>query len=289
LTNPVQIDLQTRHWPSAIRFVNCPELAQSVFELMQGWGAGLVPADGSGEAFLTIERKRKYFHWESQEVLKSYTWAHEPPRSTMGALCEIHYELSDWFVERNPGYFCLHCAGVRFGDGVVIFPSDQRAGKSVLSIQLAQYGHELYGDDVVAIEPDTIDAYALGLLPRLRRPFPENLGKGFEAFVSARPGAENHQFRYVGLKGLELAPLGRTAPIKGFVMLERVAERPAMIEQVSQGEMLARLIRKNFATDMPVTQIFDRLKKLTSQTECLRLRYSTGEGAISALRARFGG
>jgi hypothetical protein len=284
----IKLDLKTLQLPNPLRFVNCPDLADDVFALMRGWGQTLDAAIDTVAPFLTVERKHTRFHWHSEQVLQSYTWAQHPPRSTMTALVEIHYELSDWFVERNPGYFCLHCAGVRFGDGVVIFPSDQRAGKSVLSMQLAQRGHELFGDDVVAIEPKKLDAYALGLLPRLRRPFPESLGKEFEAFIAARPGPENHQYRYVGLEENELARLGVTAPIKGLVLLERVDSGPALIESVSQGEMLARLIRKNFATDMPVTHIFDRLKKLTEQTECIRLRYSSGQSAIEALGARFG-
>lgn len=282
------LDLITPQLPGVIRFENSPELARAVLALLRGWRAELLASDGQAERFLTIARRRSRFHWESEQALMSYTWKRHPPRSVMGALCEIHYELSEWFVERNPGFFCLHCAGVRIGDGIVIFPSDQRAGKSVLSMQFAQRGHELFGDDVVAIEPVTLRAYALGLLPRLRVPFPAGLGSGFEKFVAARPGMENHQYRYVGLRGSEHAPLGRTAPITGFVLLERTESGPAVLEPVSQGETLARLIRKNFATDMPVTHIFERLKKITGAAQRWRLRYSDGESAIAALCERFG-
>jgi hypothetical protein len=287
LIHPPVLDLGTPHLPAAVRFNNCPELASAVLALLRGWDAGL-SEPGPQTPFLTITRKRARYHWDSDIALKSYTWARHAPRSVMSALCEIHYELSDWFVEDNPGFFCLHCAGVRIGGGVVIFPSDQRAGKSVLSMQFAQRGHELFGDDVVAIEPKSLNAYALGLLPRLRVPFPENLGGGFRAFVAARPGPENHQYRYVGLRGAEHAPLGRTAPITGFVLLERMESGPAVLEPVSQGETLARLIRKNFATNMPVTQIFERLKSLTGVAQRWRLRYSDGDSAIAALRERFG-
>jgi hypothetical protein len=271
-----------------MRFVNCPDLAKAVFALMRHWGVEIDPSTASQKPFLTIERKRKRFHWNSEDVLQPYSWKQHNPRSVMDALSEIHYELSDWFVECNAGYFCLHCAGVRFGGGIVIFPSDQRAGKSVLSMQCVLRGHELFGDDVVAIEPDTLHAFALGLLPRLRLPFADNVGKKFEAFVAARPGPEDRQYRYVGLGEQELAGFGRTAPISGFVLLERIADGPAVLEPVTKGETLARLIRKNFATDMPVTRIFDKLRDITMQAECLRLRYSNGESAIKLLRQKFG-
>lgn len=281
------LDLVTPRLPGVVRFRNCPELARDALALLRGWDAELTVPE-TADPFLTITRKRSRFHWDSDIALMSYTWARNAPRSVMGALCEIHYELSDWFVEDNPGFFCLHCAGVRFGDGVVMFPSDQRAGKSVLAMQLAQRGHELFGDDVVAIEPHSLHAYALGLLPRLRVPFPASAGSGFSEFVAERPGPQSHQYRYVGLRAGEHAPLGRTAPIKGFVLLERMETGPAILEPVSQGETLARLIRKNFATNMPVTRIFDRMKTITGAAQRWRLRYSDGESAIAALRERFG-
>lgn len=288
MTHPHVLDLLTPRLPGPLRFNNCPELAQHTLALLRGWDALLSEPDAAASPFLTIRHKRDRFQWESESVLKSYTWARHAPRSVMGALCEIHYEWSDWFVERNPGYFCLHCAGVRIGDGVVIFPSDQRAGKSVLAMQFARRGYELFGDDVVAIEPKTLEASALGLLPRLRVPHPPRLGQGFEKFVAQRPGFANHQYRYVGLRDSELAPLGSTAPIKGFVLLERLESGPSALEPVGQGETLARLIRKNFSRNMPVTRIFNSLRTITAGTQRLRLRYASGEAAIDALIERFG-
>lgn len=283
------LQLTTPILPGPIRFKNCADLAHDTLALLRGWQAVLAVPEGRREPFLGITRKRSRFHWESKKALMPYTWARHKPRNPMGVLCEIHYELSDWFVELNPGYFCLHCAGVRIGRGIVIFPSDQRSGKSVLTIQFAERGHEIFGDDVVAITPRTLEAYSLGLLPRLRLPYPQNVDESFVSFINARPGPCSERYWYVALRDGELAPLGRTAPIKGFVLLERLSEGEAALEPISQGEVLKHVIRKNFATDTPVLTIFNRLKRLTGETRRYRLRYSNGSDAIALLCREFGG
>jgi hypothetical protein len=217
-----------------------------------------------------------------------YRWTRRPPHTTFSALCDIHYELSEWFVRENPGYFCLHCGAVRIGDGVVVFPSDQKAGKSVLTMQFAQAGHEVFGDDVLAIAPKTHDAVALGLLPRMRLPLPETAGSAFADFVAQRRGPVGGHYQYMALRESEFAPFGKRAPILGFVLLERQPDGGASIEAVSQGEILKHVIRKNFATDIPALRIFNRLKSLTGRVRRFRLSYSRGADAIALLTREFG-
>jgi hypothetical protein len=127
----------------------------------------------------------------------------------------------------------------------------------------------------VAIKSRTLEAYSLGLLPRLRLPFPDNVDKNFANFVIARPGPSSERYWYVNLQDGELASLGRTASIKRFVLLERSIEGEAMLEPISQGKVLKRVICKNFATDIPVLTIFNRLKRPPSETWRHRLRYCT--------------
>jgi hypothetical protein len=271
----------------SLDFLNCPRLAADMVSVLRGWNCEVQPVPRKPNATLTIEKKRTRFHWHSRKLAPSDVWLRHPPHTSFSVLCELHYDWSDWFVARNPGYLCLHSAAARFGSGAVLFPCDQKAGKSVLTMQLAEAGHEVFGDDVVALTPRGNRAMSLGLLPRLRLPYPTGSTQSFCDFVAARSGPSNEHYQFVALRDGEFAPFGASAPVSAIVLLERVSDGPAEFTDIETGEVVKQLIRKNFAEAMPVADIFARLHTLARRVPKLRLRYSKGADAIAMLRKTF--
>src|SRR6266700_2611993 len=109
----------------------------------------------------------------SRRMPKPALWNEHPPVSAMQVVCDVHDVLFDWFLKASPRHLCLHGAAVRIGGGLVCFPSVQKTGKSTLCVALAARGHTVYGDDVLAIEPEESRGVALascrGCASRCRR------------------------------------------------------------------------------------------------------------------------
>lgn len=206
----------------------------------------------------------------------------------MEALCDLHFELIEWFLDVHSNHLCIHCAAVEMEQGLVVFPSPTKAGKSTLTLQLAASGHRIFGDDVLPLEPERNEGFALGLSPRIRLPLPKALGAEPRAFLETHAGPGDRFYRYVDLSESELAQFGETAPVAALVLLERKASGPAHLEPVSQGEMLKLILRRNFADEVPAPDIFDRLHALCGDARRLRLTYSDGRAAVALLDRELG-
>ena len=210
-------------------------------------------------------------------------------RGQVAAINGFHYEFISWFVEENPALLCVHCAAVLFDRGLVIFPSTFKAGKSMLSVQLAAAGARVFCDDVLPIEGSNNHGMAIGILPRIRLPVPEEMGASFHDFLRPRKGPRNSSYLYVKLTEDELAPLGTTAPICGIVTLQRDPEAEPELIPSEKSETLKQLISQNFAREGPPLEILDRLHAIVTGADCYTLRYATGEQAAALLQDAFGG
>lgn len=283
-------DTLTRlHIPALSRpivFDGCPELADAFCAILRGW---YLSADTGGHSPIgTVRRDTLGFSWNSDDTPVPEGWEVEPPRNVMEALCDLHFELIDWFLDVHPGHLCMHCAAAEFESGLVVFPSPTKAGKSTLTLQLAAAGHRIFCDDVLPLEPRFDHGFALGIAPRIRLPLPAPIRDELGAFLKARTGLQDRYYHYVDLAEPELAPLGTTAPVAALVLLERQNSGPARIEAVSHGEMLKLIIGRNFADVVPAPDIFDRLHRLAGDIPRVRLVYSRGGDAVQLLQQEFG-
>lgn len=84
-----------------------------------------------------------------------------------------------------------------------------------------------------------------------------------------------------------LASHGDELPIGGFVLLDRRPGIAATLAQVSRGEMLKRVILKNFAHEVGATEVLDRLHDIVGGARCYRLSYADGAEAVDVLQAAF--
>ena len=177
---------------------------------------------------------------------------------------------------------------MEFAGRLVIFPSRYRAGKSVLCGCLAAQGRRLFADDVLPLRAADNYGVAPGTKPRLRLPLPGDLGDATRRFLKRHAGLASKRYLYLDLPPEQLARRGETAPIGGFVLLERdaAATRPGL-SPVKESEVLRRVILQNFARDHAATDIMTRMRRLVARTRCYRLRYARAEDAVELLQQAF--
>ena len=270
-----------------LAFTDCPEVVEGLEAILTGWRLQRLPSAASQRADAQVRRTRTGFAWRSRRMPKPALWNEHPPVSAMQVVCDVHDVLFDWFLKASPRHLCLHGAAVRIGGGLVCFPSVQKTGKSTLCVALAARGHTVYGDDVLAIEPQESRGVALGIVPRLRKPLPKGLGARLIRFVTERAGPADRRWVYAELRDGEIAPLGATAPIEAFVLPQR-GTRGAKLEPVAKSEMLREILLQNFARRVPPVETLDRLMQLTERVPCYRLRYGAVMGAARLIEQRFG-
>ena len=273
-----------------VDFIDCDAIAAGFRSILRGWDIAEIPYDPDTSAYLSFEKRDHGYHWDAPWIADKNRRAEDPSISVMDAVCDFHYEFIDWFVDQNPNHFCLHTAGVEFDGKAVIFPCVQKAGKSTLSLHLSMMGHRLLGDDVIAMSKSGEKAISLGLLPRMRLPLPEMvIGKEFTDFIGARQGLSDRHWQYVEMNTDEMAPCWTEFPVSGIVLLERGADGPPTISELSKSDALKALIDRNFGQLRKPDLVFDALRDLSQRCQTRLLRFSRPYEAARLLEKEFGG
>lgn len=281
------VRLHIKGFSQPVDFLDCPALATGIASILRGWEVKQIPYSETEDPLITFQKKGKYYDWIAPWVGKSQLDKKKPPKTVVNAICDFHYEFTDWYVAEHPEHFCLHCAAVKIGGGLVVFPNIQKAGKSILTVQLAADGQIIFGDDVLAINPHENRGIALGMIPRVRLPLPDTLDDRVKEFVTSRCGPTSHHYQYVALKDTEFAPYRTSLPIHGVIMLNRQEDGPAALEPESHGKALKSVISRNFVRDIPSLKIFDQLRDIVTQTRAFTLTYSSAAEASNLLRQEF--
>lgn len=273
--------------PQPVRFVGCDDLLDATRSILRGWRVTRVARGRAVAPAIRVRRTadgyRRVSKWQDRpsRVREKFR------RTLVEALCGLHSELLDWYVEEHPDTLFVHGAAARFGRRLVVFPALAYAGKSTLTVHLAQRGRQVWCDDVLPIDPRTRRGLALGIVPRLRPPLPPSASAAFLRFVEARRGHERRDRLYVNLRRGEIAPWGATAPVGGIVLLERQPSGPAVLEPVEPADALEKVILQNFAREVPALRILDTLERVVRTARCYRLRYAKTEDAGDLLDGAF--
>lgn len=282
------VALSIKELPKPLAFENCADVAQGLQDILTGWTITQGPICEAPDPLVTFKRDvNGRIRWSSRHLERPATWLKTPPKSCFDAVCDIRYELSDWFLDGHPGYLCLHCAAVKIGDGLVVFPSPARAGKSIVSTQFAMSGFQIFGDDVLPINVDTKLGMSLGIAPRLRLPLPKGNRIDLEKFVRARLGPSGRRHCYIRTSPQENAPYGEVSPIKALVILDRVDFGPVKTTRATPGEMLKHTISRNFSYNQPASKVFSTLQDMVSSIPLLRVRYSRSTDVVKHLSETF--
>lgn len=205
----------------------------------------------------------------------------------VAAGCGVLANLFHAQTLEDAGTLCLHAAGIRIGDGVVLLTGDYRAGKSLLAAACCAAGQQVFSDDIVPLTPEAGVARAPGLALRLRLPLPGTLAPATRAFLDAHRVLAGRRYAYVRPPRHLLAPHGTEAPVRGLVSLDRRAGGTARLLALSPGAALAELVRRNFAREMPAGRILAALDALVVSMPCLRLGYADAGEAAELLRRAF--
>lgn len=206
----------------------------------------------------------------------------------VNAICDLVCEVSWERLRSRPDLLCLHAAAVPFGDRLVIFPNQRRAGKSLLTATLARKGHAVFTDDFVplAVDPETriISGVANGIAPRLRLPLPDTLSPEHAAWIEAHITTRNKQYGY--LSEIDLPLSGTEMPVGAIVMLDRDMElqTPATLSPVAADEAFAAIMKQNFGRQVHSGAILTITEAITASVPVLRLTYRDVDEAAELLR-----
>ncbi|EPX78955.1 hypothetical protein thalar_01771 [Litoreibacter arenae DSM 19593] len=277
-------------YASLVEFDDCDDLLEGFKSILRGWHVREVSEQGTPPPIIRFSKRDGRFQWQSERLPPPDDWSPRGPRKVMDGVADFHYRFLDWHALEFTNQFCLHCAAVRVGGGLVIFPSGKKAGKSTLVTELALRGYQIFCDDVLPIELGGNDGLAMGILPRLRLPLPENISPDHSRFVDRRMGLADRYAAYINFRPSELAAFGTTAPIRAIVLLRRSdAPVSARLLPAGRAETLARMIDQNFATHLSPTLIFDEMSALMDRAELRTLEFSDVGQAAQCIAETYGG
>ncbi len=265
-----------------VRLTDCRELLEGFEQVFHGWHFHEVAGDLDDPPIISIRGTEKGYVLESP-------WLEAPLRyrDPVSAVCAFIVDLIRGQVDDDPDLLCLHGAAAEFAGRLVVFPSVYRAGKSVLSACLAAQGQRLFADDVLPIAAPQDHGVAPGIMPRLRLPLPDDLDPETRSFLDSRRGLAGQRYLYLELSREELAERGTTAPVGGFVLLERDPEARPTLSPIREGELLRQVIWQNFARSRPAPRIMERTRRLVQSARRFRLRYAKAQQAVDLLKETF--
>ena len=264
-----------------IQLIGCDALLEHFPIIFPGWNIERVQTTRQPPV-LSVTRERDHFTIEGD-------WMDKPirRRDTVNAVCALVAEMIRAYVHDQEDLLCLHGAAADFCGKLVIFPSNYRAGKSVLSTCLASSGIPIFGDDVIPISLSEGRGIAPGLAPRLRIPLPDNLGIKARNFIDEHSALEGTHYRYLDLGGAALVERGRSLPIGAFVLLDREEGSDTAFEEISEAEVLRQVVWQNFARKADAPRILEVLSRLVAESRLYRLGYDRAEDAVRLLSSEF--
>ena len=207
----------------------------------------------------------------------------QPKRTdALNALCDIIAALPQDRGFLSDCLLCLHTAAVEMNGGLVLFPNTRRAGKSTLSVALADRGYPLFTDDYLRIRRGSDDeplGVANGIRPRLRLPTPTDLGD--------RSGPRNRQYLYPGVPNLPAN--GRASLLKALVFLERREGEVARLTPVSPDDAMRAMLYQNFGRHLHSGTTLAALATLVEGLPRYRLVYDRLGDAVALLAGEMPG
>lgn len=262
-----------------IRFINCDELHPLLKSIFRDSQIELVSSYSGEDTSIIIERTVQGYE-------RSSLWLDKPAvfKDPVDAVCDLTVDLIHAFVGDHQGCLCLHSAAALFNQGLFLFPSTYRSGKSTLSLHLAFNKVPLFTDDALPVIAETNEGMATGLFPRLRLPLPESVTPAFRDYVRQRIALRNDRYCYVSQDGNEQPQLGSLATIKGIVLLDLCTDnKETVLTEAGRKEVIKEMILRNFARQNKALDIVERIYTIVERAECYKLTYSDPNLAAACL------
>ena len=198
-----------------VRLDACAELLTPILSFLRSWPLHAGPASDTGRCLIVV------FPARSGEYAIKAPWLSSPVRETSLAclLCSLSIEMVMALCLHMPSLMHMHAAAVQLPTGLYLFVGDNRAGKSSLVTRLMAGGGVDYGDDLVGISSTGMEAFSLGIPPRLRLPLPPSAR--LRSFVCTHIGERDERYCYLQSDLETLAPFGTRRKIDACVFLCR--------------------------------------------------------------------
>ncbi len=262
-----------------------PEVVDVLAAITSGWS--IRPGDPAAEPAIRVVRRRGRYGISTA----SRQGTRRQP-TAVSAACSLVVDLVEAMADTRPDMLCLHAGAVRLGDGLVVFPSRRRAGKSTLIARLASRGVEVFADDVLPLvaRDDGIVAHAFGVASRLRLPLPPTLPADLHRWSTDHAGPADAWYRYLDPAPGRLAPYGTEANVRAFVFLDRGPDdaRPRL-HRAPEAAALEALLLQNFGIAATAGEILGRIVRLSATAGLYVLRYGALDPAVELLLDRFSG
>ncbi|SFS13663.1 Coenzyme PQQ synthesis protein D (PqqD) [Yoonia litorea] len=261
------------------------EMLPVIKAAIPAWPFNAVDGDGMDRSSFARLSRHSETQWQLDAPLAEKTSVlHDP----VNAVCDLIAEISWERLRSRPDLLCLHAAAIQIRDRLIVFPSQRRAGKSLLTAALGREGHPVFTDDFVplAVDPQTrvISGLANGIAPRLRLPLPETVSEGFAVWVDDSITLRNRQYGY--LSGLSLPEAGTAMPVGAIILLERPDDHrgPAALSPVPIDDALSVITKQNFGRQIHAGAILNVARALVQTIPVLKLVYRDVEEATALLR-----
>lgn len=189
---------------------------------------------------------------------------------------------------RLRGVMCLHASAVAFGDRAVAFVGSEGAGKSTTAAALAQRGHAVISDDVVALVEREGRFSVLPAYPHLSL-WPDSVKMLYgpdKTLPTLSPDWGKH---LLSLAANRLKFEQRSLPLGAiFILGERSADsRAPFLESMPHKEGLLSLVANSFATNLLDQEMraseFSLLGRVLSVVQIRQLRPHEDAAQISRL------
>jgi hypothetical protein len=150
---------------------------------------------------------------------------------------------------RLRGVTCLHASAVAFGEAAVAFVGSEGAGKSTTAAALAQSGHALLSDDVVALAESNGSFFVHPAYPYLCL-WPESVETLFGSTDALPKFSANYEKRCLSLGKQELRFAERALPLAAIYILgDRRGDPAPLVEELVPQRAFLALVANTFATN----------------------------------------
>lgn len=259
------------------------DLLPAIGSVFPGWPWWRLSRRSPKPAVITVTKEGNKFRRHSR-------WVEEPDLDDdpADAMCDFVSDVLDAYIEEHPGTLGIHASAVRLGQGLIVFPSTHRSGKSLLTTHLVSQGAVLFSDDVLLLPRLGTQGMATGIAPRLRLPVPKESGSTLPELLARSGMCANHRYGWVCLRPGEVASLGDRAAISAIVFLDvNDASEEPQLETVPRSEGLARMVQRGFSLDAKAGDVLECLSNVVGQAECFRLTYGAAGKAAGFLCNKF--
>jgi hypothetical protein len=150
---------------------------------------------------------------------------------------------------RLRGVTCLHASAVAFGENAIAFVGSEGAGKSTTAAALAQRGHAILSDDVVALAERNGSFFIHPAYPYLCL-WPESVESLYGSAEALPRFSSNYEKRCLSLGKQELRFAEQPLPLAAIYLLGEHRGEPApLVEELTPQKAFLALVANTFATN----------------------------------------